>query len=146
MVSYDRKALKQTGSGHFALVGGYHPKRDLLLMLDTAAFKYPPHWAPLTAIYNGMCSLDVVTGRPRGYMLMTKAFHSRNGTLVFSHSHDNSAANLDERDSSPQNHHFLSTSLNHVAPHVNQLVNKLRLFCLADASYQVGIFFTFCRA
>ncbi|VDM36107.1 unnamed protein product [Hydatigera taeniaeformis] len=68
VVSYDRKAVKQTGSGHYALVGGYHPKRDLILLLETAAFKYPSHWAPLTAIYNGMCALDKVTGRPRGYI------------------------------------------------------------------------------
>lgn len=140
MVSYDRKAVKQTGSGHYALVGGYHPKRDLILLLETAAFKYPPHWAPLTAIYNGMCSLDKVTGRPRGYMFITKAFHARTG-LLSPNPHGPVVADVDVRDASAQQHLSANGSppaLAEVAPRVNQLVNQLTLFCLPDAAYQVS--------
>lgn len=32
------------GDGHFSPIGGYHAGRDLVLILDTARFKYPPHW------------------------------------------------------------------------------------------------------
>ncbi|VDK32375.1 unnamed protein product [Taenia asiatica] len=138
VVSYDRKAVKQTGSGHYALVGGYHPKRDLILLLETAAFKYPPHWAPLTAIYNGMCSLDKKTGRPRGYMFITKAFHARTG-LLSPNPHGPGVADADVRDPSAQQHLSADNSpsaLAGVAPHVNQLVNQLTLFCLPDAAYQ----------
>ncbi|VDD82388.1 unnamed protein product [Mesocestoides corti] len=125
VVCYDRKALKQTGSGHFALVGGYHPKRDLLLMLETAAFKYPPHWAPVTAIYTGMRSLDVMSGRPRGYMLITKAFNARTGFPVEEGRHRPAEE-------------FVANSpvLADFSPEVDRLLNRLNLFCLADAAYQ----------
>ena len=33
---YSRPAIGQTGSGHFSPVAGYHPDRDLVLILDTA--------------------------------------------------------------------------------------------------------------
>src|SRR6185295_1947729 len=44
IASYDRASLDQTGSGHFSPIGGYHAARDLVLVLDVARFKYPPHW------------------------------------------------------------------------------------------------------
>ncbi|KAK9733774.1 hypothetical protein RND81_04G091300 [Saponaria officinalis] len=39
-----RKYVKYTGSGHFSPVGGYHAGKDMVLILDVARFKYPPHW------------------------------------------------------------------------------------------------------
>ncbi|GIL75768.1 hypothetical protein Vretimale_5299 [Volvox reticuliferus] len=68
VVSYSRKAFLQTGDGHFSPIGGYHSERDLVLVLDVARFKYPPHWVPLPMLYNAMSYLDPETDRPRGYM------------------------------------------------------------------------------
>ncbi|KAG2486905.1 hypothetical protein HYH03_014405 [Edaphochlamys debaryana] len=68
IVSYSRKAFLQTGDGHFSPIGGYHKARDLVLVLDVARFKYPPHWVPLPMLYHAMSYLDPETGRPRGYM------------------------------------------------------------------------------
>lgn len=34
VVSYSRKAFLQTGDGHFSPIGGFHPERDLALILD----------------------------------------------------------------------------------------------------------------
>jgi glutathione gamma-glutamylcysteinyltransferase len=34
VVSYSRRALSQTGEGHFSPVGGYHEGQDLVLILD----------------------------------------------------------------------------------------------------------------
>lgn len=62
IVSYSRKVLGQTGDGHFAPVSGYHPKKDLVLILDTARFKYPPHWVPLPLLFKSMQALDAETG------------------------------------------------------------------------------------
>ena len=42
IVGYDRRALGQTGEGHFSPIGGYDPASDLALVLDVARFKYPP--------------------------------------------------------------------------------------------------------
>lgn len=138
MVSYDRKALNQTGSGHFTLVGGYHPKRDLILVLETATFKYPMHWAPLTAIYNGMCSLDKATGKPRGYMLIRKAFDVRTGLISSPLSQDSLASTecgepLLENGAASG---MLNSSL--AFGNVSRLLNGLSLFCFADAAFQVG--------
>ena len=59
----------QTGTGHFSPIGGYHVGRDMALILDVARFKYPPHWVPLPLLWEAMGSVDVATGRPRGYDL-----------------------------------------------------------------------------
>ncbi len=56
------------GDGHFSPVGGFHAQKDMVLILDTARFKYPPHWVSLSALYKAMASLDAVTGKPRGFI------------------------------------------------------------------------------
>lgn len=87
-----------------------------------------------------MCSLDKVTGRPRGYMFITKAFHARTG-LLSPNPHGPVVADVDVRDASAQQHLSANGSppaLAEVAPRVNQLVNQLTLFCLPDAAYQVS--------
>ena len=71
IVSYSRKTFQQTGDGHFSPIGGYHRGLDLVLILDVARFKYPPHWVPLPMLYEAMSHLDPVTGMPRGYLLMS---------------------------------------------------------------------------
>ena len=50
------------GDGHFSPIGGYHKDRDLILVLDTARFKYPPHWVPLELIWKAMLATDQSTG------------------------------------------------------------------------------------
>jgi len=70
VASYDRAALEQTGSGHFSPVGGYHAARDLVLILDVARFKYPPHWVETDRLFRAMQSIDGATGRARGYMML----------------------------------------------------------------------------
>ncbi|KAJ1417229.1 Phytochelatin synthase, partial [Ochromonadaceae sp. CCMP2298] len=47
VASYSRKPLNQTGDGHFSPVGGYCAEKDMVLIMDVARFKYPPHWVPL---------------------------------------------------------------------------------------------------
>jgi glutathione gamma-glutamylcysteinyltransferase len=69
VVSYDRSALGQTGSGHFSPVGGYHRARDLALVLDVARFKYPPHWVSLERLWQATHAIDPATGRARGWLV-----------------------------------------------------------------------------
>ena len=64
--SYSRKTLGQTGSGHFSPVGGYSKIEDLVLLLDVARFKYPPHWVSLKLLWEAMTAVDAATGQPRG--------------------------------------------------------------------------------
>lgn len=70
IVSYDRSAMGQTGSGHFSPIGGYHAARDLVLLLDVARFKYPPHWVPAERLWRSMHANDPVTGQPRGWLTL----------------------------------------------------------------------------
>ena len=62
VVCYARETLDQTGGRHFAPIGGYHPQRDLVLIMDVARFKYPPHWVPMTTMWEAMNTADSETG------------------------------------------------------------------------------------
>ncbi|GBF98758.1 glutathione gamma-glutamylcysteinyltransferase [Raphidocelis subcapitata] len=68
VVSYTRRAFGQTGDGHFSPIGGVHAGRDMALILDTARFKYPPHWVPIPLLFEAMAAVDAATGAPRGYL------------------------------------------------------------------------------
>ncbi|ARV19544.1 hypothetical protein AEP_02618 [Curvibacter sp. AEP1-3] len=72
IASYSRQALGQTGEGHFSPIGGYHAAKDLVLLMDVARFKYPPHWVPLSLLWSAMESLDNVTGKTRGYLRVVR--------------------------------------------------------------------------
>jgi glutathione gamma-glutamylcysteinyltransferase len=71
IVSYSRKAFLQTGDGHFSPIGGYSERHDMVLILDTARFKYPPHWVKLHELYDAMAAIDPSTGMPRGFMSLS---------------------------------------------------------------------------
>jgi hypothetical protein len=71
VVSYSRKVLSQTGSGHFSPIAAYDASSDLVLILDTARFKYGAHWAPLPLVFEAMRPTDPDTGKSRGYALLS---------------------------------------------------------------------------
>jgi glutathione gamma-glutamylcysteinyltransferase len=70
IAAYDRAALGQTGSGHFSPLGGIHAARDLVLVLDVARFKYPPHWVSTEQLWRAMQPNDPATGHPRGWLTL----------------------------------------------------------------------------
>jgi glutathione gamma-glutamylcysteinyltransferase len=72
IASYDRAAMGQTGAGHFSPIGGYHAARDLVLVLDVARFKYPPHWVSAERLWSSMHATDPVTGKARGWMTLRR--------------------------------------------------------------------------
>lgn len=72
IASYDRASLDQTGSGHFSPIGGYHAARDLVLVLDVARFKYPPHWIAADRLWQAMHPVDLATGRSRGWIALQR--------------------------------------------------------------------------
>ncbi|ESO10000.1 hypothetical protein HELRODRAFT_167837 [Helobdella robusta] len=73
VVSYSRLTLEQTGDGHFSPIGGYNPERDMVLIMDTARFKYPPHWVSLPLLFRAMQMVDPTSDLPRGYFLLSKS-------------------------------------------------------------------------
>ncbi len=72
IASYDRAGLDQTGSGHFSPIGGYHAAKDLVLVLDVARFKYPPHWISAERLWQAMHAIDPVTGHSRGWIVLQR--------------------------------------------------------------------------
>lgn len=68
--SYTRKLLNQTGDGHFSPLAAYEPSKDMVLILDVARFKYPPHWVPLKVLWEAMLPKDADTGKSRGYFVI----------------------------------------------------------------------------
>lgn len=76
VVSYSRKVVGQTGSGHFSPLAAYDPESDSVLILDTARFKYGAHWVKLPLIYEAMKPIDPDTGRSRGYCLLSFIPHN----------------------------------------------------------------------
>ena len=81
IVSYDRRALGQTGEGHFSPIGGLHESSDHALVLDVARFKYPPHWVPVGALHLAMQAKDRVTDRARGWISLRRS--PRPASLLF---------------------------------------------------------------
>lgn len=72
VANYSRRALGQTGDGHFSPIGGFHAATDRVLVLDTARFKYPPHWTPVDILFRAMQEEDPVTRRPRGWLVLRR--------------------------------------------------------------------------
>ena len=72
IVNYSRSAVGQTGTGHFSPIGGYDAATDRALVLDTARFKYPPHWMPVELLFAAMRERDADTGASRGWLLLEK--------------------------------------------------------------------------
>eukprot|EP00850_Spirogloea_muscicola_P008412 SM000044S16059 [mRNA] locus=s44:744219:747633:- [translate_table: standard] len=72
IAAYGRKKFLQTGDGHFSPLGGYHRAKDLVLILDVARFKYPPHWIPVSMLWEAMSTIDGKTGLTRGFMVISK--------------------------------------------------------------------------
>jgi len=70
VVSYTRKVIGQTGSGHFSPIGAYDEASDHVLILDTARFKYGPHWVSLPLMFEALLPIDPATGKSRGYMVL----------------------------------------------------------------------------
>lgn len=77
VVSYDRKTIGQTGSGHFAPIAAFDAISDTVLILDTARFKYGSHWVPVALLYEALKPIDTASGRSRGFVKLTKEDNSR---------------------------------------------------------------------
>jgi glutathione gamma-glutamylcysteinyltransferase len=70
IVNYSRSVVGQTGSGHFSPIAGFDAAADQALVLDTARFKYPPHWMPVELLFAAVQERDAETGEARGWMLL----------------------------------------------------------------------------
>ncbi len=70
LVNYRRPALNQPGGGHISPIAAYNQKSDRFLILDVAAYKYPPTWVSTEELWNGINSLDQASNRSRGLIMV----------------------------------------------------------------------------
>jgi glutathione-S-conjugate glycine hydrolase len=73
VVNYLRKSLGQERDGHISPVGAYHKDKnhkdkDMVLILDTANYKYPWTWVPVEDLWTAMAQVDKDSGQARGYV------------------------------------------------------------------------------
>lgn len=54
IINYQREVLGQGKVGHISPVAAYDRATDSVLIMDSAAHKYPPTWAPLKLVYAAM--------------------------------------------------------------------------------------------
>lgn len=101
----------------------------MVLIMDVARFKYPPHWIPLPLLHQSMQVIDPETGKSRGYMLLnatTKLYEkchcthtcSDDKTTTTESDNGNSGKECGSpTDPAPKD--VLNSILNHVCPSCN---------------------------
>ena len=73
IVNYSRPVLSQEGGGHISPLGAYNDRDDMVLVLDTASYKYPWTWVPLENMWRAMSEqVDRESGRTRGFIVVTE--------------------------------------------------------------------------
>ena len=69
-------------AGHFSPIGAYDEATDSVLMLDVARYKYPPLWIPTAELFAAMNTVDVDSGKTRGYLLVRAGTDSVRAAVV----------------------------------------------------------------
>lgn len=73
LVNYQRGALGQRPTGHISPLAAYNAENDRFLILDVAAYKYPPVWVKAEDLWSGINAIDPSTGRTRGFVVVKAA-------------------------------------------------------------------------
>ena len=60
--------LGQGRVGHLSPIAAIEKESDYILILDTAAHKYPPTWVKLSDLYQAMNTQDSSTDKSRGFI------------------------------------------------------------------------------
>ena len=51
----------------------------MVLIMDVARFKYPPHWVPLTLLYEAFQAIDPDSNKPRGVLVISSTADKESG-------------------------------------------------------------------
>lgn len=70
IIDFNRKALRQKGSGHFSPLGAYHEGEDRFLIMDVARYKLPPGWVTGETLYQALAGEDPDSGKSRGFIVV----------------------------------------------------------------------------
>jgi len=71
VVNYLRRAINQEKGGHISPVAAYSEATDRFLILDVSRYKYPPVWVKAADLWQAMNTVDSVSGKTRGFVLVS---------------------------------------------------------------------------
>lgn len=71
IANYLRKAIGQETGGHISPVAAYNKETDRFLILDVSRYKYPPVWVKASELLDAMATVDLVSGKTRGFVLVS---------------------------------------------------------------------------
>ncbi|MGQ4649711.1 phytochelatin synthase family protein [Lyngbya aestuarii] len=72
LVNYLRKAIGQETGGHISPVAAYNEQEDRFLILDVSRYKYPPVWVTAEELWQATATVDPVSGKTRGFVLLNQ--------------------------------------------------------------------------
>ncbi|NJL86544.1 MAG: glutathione gamma-glutamylcysteinyltransferase [Leptolyngbyaceae cyanobacterium SM1_1_3] len=71
VVNYLRRAIGQETGGHISPIAAYDADTDRFLILDVSRYKYPPVWVEAEALWQATDTIDSVSERSRGVVLVS---------------------------------------------------------------------------
>lgn len=72
-VNYRRNHVGQPPGAHFSPLAAYDEPSDSFLILDVARYKFPPVWVTAADLFDAMNTLDTVSGKTRGFIVVSAA-------------------------------------------------------------------------
>lgn len=72
LANYLRKEIGQEKGGHISPLAAYNEETDRFLILDVSRYKYPPVWVKTADLWKAMNTIDSVSGKTRGFVLVSK--------------------------------------------------------------------------
>ncbi|MGF1486002.1 MAG: phytochelatin synthase family protein [Prochloraceae cyanobacterium] len=71
IVNYLRREIGQERGGHISPIAAYDRRTDRFLILDVSRYKYPPVWVKAEELWQATNTLDRVSGKTRGLVLVS---------------------------------------------------------------------------
>ena len=73
IVNYLRSSIGQQSGGHISPLGAFNESQDMVLILDTAVYKYPWTWVKVQDLWGAMArEVDTESARSRGYVIVSE--------------------------------------------------------------------------
>jgi hypothetical protein len=70
-VNYRRNFVGQPPGSHFSPLAAYDATTDSFLILDVARYKFPPVWVSTADLFAAMNTVDSVSNRTRGFLVVS---------------------------------------------------------------------------
>jgi len=71
VINYLRRAINQERGGHISPIAAYDADTDQFLVMDVSRYKYPPVWVSAEDLWASTDTVDSVSGKTRGFLLVS---------------------------------------------------------------------------